>query len=253
MYKDKKEKIVATIEARMTSTRLPGKVLMPLVGKPVLSHLIERLQRSVHLDEICVATTTNAQDDAIEELARSLGVACFRGSESDVLGRVVAAARSVEADIIVEITGDCPATDPRLIDQGIETFFESGADYVANNLEPTFPRGGFEVQVFKTSTLEEVASLTTDPIDRTHVSYYIYQHPEQYRLKNFAASPMATAPQLRVVLDEPADYALITRVFEHLYPHKPDFTVEDVVQYLLQNPDVAQINSAVVGKAAHEL
>lgn len=237
----------------MNSSRLPGKVLLPLVGKPVLQHLIERLQCSVYLDEICVATTTDAADDALEVLAKNLGVTCFRGSEADVLGRVLGAAQSVGANIIVEITGDCPAIDHRVVDRGIEEFFSHTVDYVANNLMPTYPTGGFEVQVFRTDLLAKVAAQTRDPIDRTHVSYYIYQHPEKYRLHNFAASPEATAPDLRVVLDEKADYDVISAVFEALYPVKPDFSAEDVVQYLRTHPEVAARNKHVKGKQAHEL
>lgn len=253
MYKAEKEKIVAIIEARMTSTRLPGKVLLPLAGKTVLGHLIERLRKSAYLDAICVATTTNQQDDAIEMLAAKEGVLCFRGSEADVLGRVVGAAQFAAADIIVEITGDCPANDPKVVDLAIEEFFAGDADYVSNFLTQTYPTGGFEVQVFRASTLEEVSSLTEDPVDRTHVSYYIYMHPEKYRLRGLAASSGATAPDLRVVLDEPADYELISNLFEHLYPSNPGFTVEDAVGYLRAHPEVAAINSKVRGKAAHEL
>ena len=253
MYKDRKEKIIATIEARMTSTRLPGKVLLPLGGTTVLGLLIERLKRSQYLDAICVATTTNAQDDRVAALAKELGVECFRGSEADVLGRVLGAAQANKADIIVEITGDCPFTDHRVVDRGIEEFFTRSVDYVSNALSVTYPRGGFEVQVFPTSVLAEVDTLTQEPIDRTHVSYYIYQHPEKYRLYNFEAPQAARAPELRVVLDERDDYKLITKVFAELYPQNPDFSVEDVVKYLRAHPDVAALNKNVRGKKAHEL
>ncbi|MEK7613215.1 MAG: glycosyltransferase family protein [Patescibacteria group bacterium] len=253
MYKDRSERIVATIEARMTSTRLPGKVLMPLVGKPVLQHIIERLQRSQYVDVICLATTTNKTDDPTAALAEDLGVAVFRGSEEDVLGRVLGAAQSVRADLIVEVSGDCPAIDHRDIDRGIEEFFKSGAEYVANNIEATYPTGGFEVIIFRTSALAEVAAIVKEPIYRTHVSYYFATHPEKYRQQNFKAPLKATAPELRVVLDEKADYELLNKVFESLYPLTPDFGAEDVVQFLKANPQVAALNSNVRRKKAHEL
>ena len=128
-YKEHKEKIVATIEARMTSTRLPGKVLLPLAGKPALERLVERLKRSLYIDEIVVATTTNQTDEPIVELCESLGVKYFRGSELDVLKRVLGAAESVRADIIVEITGDCPLMDWRIVDRGIEEFYSQNILY----------------------------------------------------------------------------------------------------------------------------
>lgn len=253
MYTGRKERIVATIEARMTSTRLPGKVLLPLGGTTVLGCLIERLKRSRYVDAICVATTTNVQDEPVVALAKECGVECFRGSESDVLGRVLGAAQATGADIIVEITGDCPFTDHRVVDRGIEEFFSRPVDFVSNALSVTFPHGGFEVQVFPTAVLSEVDTLTNEPVDRTHVSYYIYQHPEKYRLYNFEAPPEARAPELRVVLDEPADYQLITNVYSALHPKNPDFSVEEVVQYLHTHPDVAALNANVKGKKAHEL
>ena len=165
-------KIVATIEARMTSSRLPGKVLMPIMGKPMLAYLIERLKRS-RVDEIVVATTDRPTDDLIEQLATNLGVGCFRGSEEDVLGRVLLAAKSVGADVIVEITGDCPLIDPDIVDQVLDVYLSQQVDYASNTLKRTYPRG-LDVQVFSTNLLDEVNILTSDPIDHENVSLYIY-------------------------------------------------------------------------------
>ena len=252
MYKERQEKIVAIIEARMTSTRLPDKVLLPLAGKPALARLIERLQRSQYLDDICVATTTNDTDEPIVALAHELGTNCFRGSEQDVLGRVLGAARASGADVIIEITGDCPLADHRVVDRGIETFFMKNVDYVSNGLSPSYP-GGFDVQIFSVAVLAEVDGLTQDPVDRVHVSYYIYQHPERYRLYNFVAPPEAFAPQLRVTLDEENDYTVIAKVFETLHPRNPDFSAEDVVAFLTSHPDIAVLNTSVRQKLPHEL
>ena len=252
MYRDNRNKIVATIEARMTSSRLPGKVLLPIAGMPVLEMMINRLKRSKYLDVICVATTTNSNDDLVEDLATKLGVECFRGSESDVLGRVLGAAQSVGADIIVEAMADSPFVDPDLVDKGIEEFFSHNVDYAANCMKDTYAVG-FEAQVFPTRILAEVASLTDDIIDRTHVTYYIYQHPEKYRVYNWEAPPDLTEPQFRMTLDEESDYRAIRAVAEALIPEYPDFTVTDVTNYLREHPEVVAINNNVRQKEAHEL
>ena len=249
MLKDKK--IVATIEARMTSSRLPGKVLMPIGGKPALEHLIGRLKRSKYLDEIVVATTINEADQPIVDLAVRLGVSYFRGSEADVLSRVVEAAQSVRADLIVEITGDCPFADHRLVDRGVEEFFEHNVDYASNTINPTFPNG-FDVQVFPTKVLAEVAELTQDPIDRVHVSCYIYNHPERYKLYNWVADKDCYGPELRVTLDEQADYQLLMAIYDELYPQNNDFSAADVVTLLRQRPDLVELNKYVRQKEISE-
>ena len=252
MYNARKEKIVATIEARMTSSRLPGKVLLSLAGTPVLEMMVNRLKQSKYLDEICIATTTNANDDLVEALAKRLGVECFRGSESDVLGRVLGAAESVEADIIVEAMADSPLIDPALIDRGIAEFFAHDVDYAANCMKDTYAVG-FEVQVFPTKVLAEVASQTNDIIDRTHVTYYICMHPEKYRTYNWEAPAELVAPKFRMTLDEESDYKAIAAVAEALLPIKPHFTVEDVTIYLSEHPEVVAINNNVRQKSAEEL
>lgn len=251
MYKTHKEKIVATIEARMTSSRLPGKVLMPLAGKPALERLIERLKRSKYLDGIIVATTTNDADDPIEELTKKTGVNCYRGSEMDVLGRVLDAARSVNADVIVEITGDCPLMDHRLVDRGIEEYFSRDVDYVANILKRGYS-DGFDVQVFSTKTLAKTSALTKDPIDRVHVSYYIYSHPEQFKLFNWEPAEDCFLPEGRVTLDEKEDYELINKIFEKLLPQKEDFSAEDIVKLLKSNPKLMRINEHIRQKNIQE-
>ena len=253
MYNGRKEKIVATIEARMSSSRLPGKVLMPIGGVPALEMLITRLKRSKYVDVICVATTVNSADDPVVELAKRLGVESYRGSEKDVLGRVLAAAQSVHADIIVELTGDCPFMDSALVDRGISEFFTREIDYVSNcTLSSTYPNG-FAVQVFPVNILAEVDTLTQDPIDRTHVSYYIFTHPEKYRLYNWDAEPESHGPDLRMTLDEPDDYKAMCIVADALLPVHPQFTVSDVVEYLRAHSEIIEINTHVRQKAAHEL
>ena len=252
MYNARKEKIVATIEARMTSSRLPGKVLLSLAGTPVLEMMVNRLKQSKYLDEICIATTTNANDDLVEALAKRLGVECFRGSESDVLGRVLGAAESVEADIIVEAMADSPFIDPELVDRGIEEFFAHDVDYAANCMKDTYAVG-FEVQVFPTKVLRNVSQRTNDIIDRTHVTYYIYMHPELYRTYNWEAPPELVAPSFRMTLDEESDYRAISTVADALTSEHPNFTVRDVTNYLRTHPEVVAMNDNVKQKSAEEL
>lgn len=236
-------KIVATIEARMRSTRLPGKVLKPVLGRPLLELMVGRVRRAKRIDEIVIATTDDASCDPIEDLARQIGVSFFRGSEDDVLGRVLGAAQSAQADLIVELTGDCPLLDPGLIDRVIETYLAGDVDYCSNRMLRTHPIG-MDIQVFPTAVLEQVAGLTSDPRDREHVSIYIYEHPERFRLLNFAESLPPSAPDLRLTLDTPLDYELIQTVFERLYPRNPHFGLPEMLELFAQEPALAAVNEA---------
>ena len=243
------KRIVATIEARMTSSRLPGKVLMEACGKPMLQHMIERLQRVPSLDGIIVATTGNDTDAAIVELAESMGVGFFRGSEDDVLLRVLGAAREHDIDVIVEMTGDCPLIDPSLVEDCILGYQNAEVDYVSNVLERTYPRG-MDTQVFATEILADVANRTNDPEDYEHVSIYIYRHPEIYSLKNMPGPPELTDPELGLTLDAPEDFELIRRIFEILYPDNPDFRLSDILSLLENNSALAGLNAHVRRKHA---
>jgi spore coat polysaccharide biosynthesis protein SpsF len=245
------ERVVATIEARMTSSRLPGKVLLPAAGKPLLELMVERLRRTRHLDEIVIATTEDASSDPLQALAERLGIGCFRGSEDDVLARVLGAAQAYDADLIVELTGDCPLIDPALVDHVIERHREGGADYTANVLEKTYPLG-FAVQVFPTAVLAEVASLTDDPADREHVSLYIYEHPERYRLRNVVSDHPESA-ELRLTVDTPEDYDppedydLVKTVFETL---DGAFGLPEILDLFARKPELAGINRHIEQKKA---
>lgn len=241
-------KIVTTIEARMRSTRLPGKVLKPLLGKPMLERMVERLRRARRSDAIVVATTTHPADDPIVELARAMGVGCYRGSEEDVLDRVLEAAESVEADLIVETTADCPLIDPGVIDQLIATYLANPVDYCSNVLKPTYPRG-LDAQVFSVATLRQVAALTTDPADREHVSLYIYEHPERYRLLTVASGLADDVGRLRLTVDTPEDFVLVERVYQALYPTNPAFGLAEIVALFERDPELADLNRHIRQKA----
>lgn len=235
---------VATIEARMTSTRLPGKVLKEAVGKPMLELMIERLRCVPSLDGIVVATTTNKTDAPVAALAERLGVGLWRGSENDVLRRVLDAATHHGIDVIVETTGDCPLIDPAVVEDCIRVYRAAKVDYLSNVLERTYPIG-MDTQVFATSVLADVARRTQDPADHEHVSLYIYRHPEVYSLRNVPAPPALARPELALTLDTPEDYALIKAVFEELYPNNPAFTLADVLALLDRRPGIAAMNAHV--------
>ena len=247
-----KLKIVASIEARMGSSRLPGKVLKPVLGKPSLEWLIDRLGDSKYLNQIIVATTDLEKDQPLVDFCKTKNITCFRGSEQDVLDRVLKAVKSVNADLIVEITGDATLNDPDVVDECIELFLKTDADYVSNILDRSFPRG-IVVQVFPTAVLEEVARLTQDPDDREHVSLYIYNHPERYQLQNLYADEARTWPELAVVLDTPEDYELIKKIAETLYPQNPKFRTADIIRLLKERPDIRAINAHIQRKPVKRL
>ena len=242
-------KTIIIVQARMTSTRLPGKVLLPLAGEPMLVRLLERLRRVQRADGIVIATTTNANDDPIAALCAQQGVPCHRGSELDVLSRYADAARLHAADVVVRITSDCPLIDPALIDQLIAVYEEGDSDYVSNMLPPTWPYG-MAVEVFSATALAQAHAEATQDAEREHVTPFIYWHPQRYRLRN-VASPVALSHH-RWTVDTPEDYELVRRLFDHLLPTNPHFTQADVLALLDAHPDWIAINQHVQQKPATE-
>ncbi len=240
-------KIACTIEARMRSTRLPNKVMLPILQKPMLELMIERLRRVPEIDEIVIATTTDSSCEPIVELGSRLGVTVFRGSEKDVLDRVLKAAQAVSADLIVETTGDCPLIDPATISRVIRALREGPYDYCSNRQTRTFPVG-MDVQVFPTRVLADVASRTDDPADHEHVSLYIYEHPGRYRLKYVESGLPPNDSDLRLTVDTPEDFALIRAIYEALYPTKPNFDLRDVLRFLHARPDLVALNHHIQQK-----
>jgi len=242
-------RIVAIIEARMTSSRLPGKVLLPVCGKPMLELLIERVHRIPQIDDVVVATTWNDSDDPVHALASALGVSCYRGSEHDVLGRVLGAAKTFLADYIVEITGDCPLLDPGLAEQCIDDFFRLKMDYGAVPAV-NFP-SGTAVQIFPTSILTEVdREFPDNPAAREHVSLPIYSQSERYSIYRMEAAGDLNRPDLRFDLDTLEDFELIKAIYEALYPENPGFRLQDILSLLEARPELVLINADVQQKKA---
>ncbi|HZR76034.1 glycosyltransferase family protein [Bradyrhizobium sp.] len=243
-------RVIATIEARMSATRLPGKVMFPLAGAPMLQRLVERVRRARLVDEVVVASTVSMPDEAIADLCRRIDCRVYRGPVEDITQRLLNAAKG--ADLIVQLTGDCPLIDPEHVDETVRRITDAKADYASNSLNGcTFPIG-FDVRAFTMEALQRSADLSDDPVDRVHGSYFIYRNPQLFRLVGWEPPAELRWPELRLTVDEPADYELVRRVFEHLYPERLDFSARDVVTLLRKTPDWVAINSAVRQKTLAE-
>lgn len=240
-------RIVATIEARMTSSRLPGKPLLTAAGAPMLEHLVRRLKAVPSIDAIVLATTVNAADAPLVELASRLGISVFRGDEQDVMQRVIDAAASADAEVVVEITGDCPIIDPEIVEQTIRMFKAHNADYVSNAHVRSYP-DGMDTQVFTLETLKRSAQMTSDPLDHEHVTLHIRNHPEVFTHLHLVAPPEIHSPELGLTLDERSDYELLKKIIEHFDSHNPLFSCRDAVRFLRQFPEFAEINKDVARK-----
>lgn len=240
-------KVGIIVQARMTSTRLPGKVLLPVLGKPLLAYQIERLRRVRGADEIIIATTTNETDQPIMDLCQRLGVKVFRGSEEDVLSRYFGAAQANDIDIVVRVTSDCPVIDPTVIDDVIHKYQEhlADCDYVSNTLERTFPRG-MDTEVFSFELLKKVHVEAKLPHEREHVTPYIYQNPQRFRLLNLAFH--RDESRHRWTVDTPEDFELVRRILEALYPKNQAFGLEDVLAVMEAHPDWFELNAQIEQK-----
>lgn len=242
-------RVVASIEARMGSGRLPGKVIAPVNGVPALTRTLRRLRQANRLDDIVLATTVEPRDDALVDWARSEGVAVYRGSENDVLQRVVDAQVALRSDVVVEITGDCTLIDPIVIDWAIDTYFKNKCDVVSNTWHSTFPQG-VDAQVFSLSLLQDVAEKIEDPAVREHVSIYFYENPDKYSIFNLIAPSVWAGSDLRFQLDYPEDLQFLNAVYERLEPtHGDSFGTMEVLQLLQANPELAEINAHCENKS----
>ena len=232
----------------MTSTRLPGKVLKEVAGRPLLDYQIERLRR-VHLaDDVAIATTENDTDEPLVDFCRRRDVPFVRGSEADVLDRYYQAALACAASIIVRVTSDCPLIDPAVVDRVIAAFCKAdgSADYASNTLHRTYPRG-LDCEVFPFSVLEQAHDAATEKAEREHVTPYVYHHPELFRLLNVAGKDDFS--RFRWTVDTPEDFELIRRMLEELYPANPTFAMEDCLRLLQANPEWLAINADIQQKA----
>lgn len=241
-------RVVATIQARMSSSRLPGKVMMPIAGRPMLAWQIDRLKRSRLVDEIIIATTENKADNAIVELCEFEGINCFRGSESDVLGRVAGAVGVSGAQIHVECFGDSPLIDPRIVDEFVGYLLKhwDRYDFVSNSITTTYPPGS-EVLVYKSEALLQANELVDkgDPL-REHVSLHIYGNEEKFRICNLTAPDDLAYPDFYLEVDTKEDFSVMQHIIEMAVENKKiNFPIEYAISLLEESPEIAKQNSSV--------
>jgi spore coat polysaccharide biosynthesis protein SpsF len=239
---------VVIVQARMTSTRLPGKVLADVAGRPLLAQLIGRLRAATQADEIMIATTSLKTDDAVEALARNMDVRCFRGDEHDVLGRYWGAARESKADIVTRVTGDCPLVDAAETDRVIRALREApnGADYASNVMTRTYPRG-LETEVFHMDVLERVARFGRSAEAREHVTWFISRERPDLFVRVSIEDEQDNS-DLRWTVDTPEDLEMVRRVYEGLALGETRLPYRQVLAYVRSHPEISAINAGVVQK-----
>lgn len=233
---------VAILQARMSSKRLPGKVMAPILGKPMLARQIERIQRSRRLARLVVATSDQASDDPIEALCEKIGADCFRGSLDNVLGRFVGAVQAFPADTVVRLTADCPLTDWRLIDDCIVLHEQTGADYTSNIIERTYA-DGLDVEVMKRAAIEAADRDASAQDEREHVTPFLYRHPERFQIVHMRQEIDEAA--MRWTVDNEADLDMTRAVYEALHHNNPDFDRFDVLHFLRANTRISEMNHAL--------
>ncbi|MFZ2738118.1 MAG: aminotransferase class III-fold pyridoxal phosphate-dependent enzyme [Burkholderiaceae bacterium] len=234
-------RIVAIVQARMGSTRLPGKVMKPMGGIPMIEVLLSRLSRACEVDETIVATSVNLRNQPLADHVASLGYTCFRGSENDVLDRYLQAAKSVNADVLVRITGDCPLVDPVLVDKVISQFKAAHVDYFSNTAPPTFP-DGLDIEVFTLAALEKAAQETSKPYDREHVTPYLREFG---RFTQAGMQNNEDLSHLRWTVDEPEDYEVVSKIFEYFAPDI-HFNWQQVLQLQHSQPEIFKTNQNLI-------
>jgi len=235
--------LTVIIQARMGSSRLPGKTLMNLAGKPLLGHLIDRVQVSTHVKSVVVATTTRKSDNKIAAYARKRNLPVFRGSEEDVLDRFYQAATLFKADPLVRVTPDCPLHDPQVLDRVITTFLEDDYDYVSNAITPTYP-DGLDAEIFTYAALRKAWSEARLPSEREHVTAYMVNHPHLFRLHNVEKEGLDLS-HLRWTVDTARDFEFVRRIYAKMKVDRPLFSMDDVLAVLDRHPELLAINQGI--------
>lgn len=233
--------ILAIVQARMASTRLPGKVLKTVKGKALIGILLERLKRSRTIDKIVLATTIEKSDDELYDYVKKLGVEAYRGDENDVLDRFYKAARAASADTVVRITGDCAIIDYKVVDKVVEKYLEGGFDYVSNVNPPTYP-DGLDAEVFSFAALETAWKSAKLKSEREHVTPYIINSPQ---FKKANVSGESDHSKERWTVDNDEDFVLISKIIEKLYTEGDYFDMQDVLKLEKDNPDLFEVNKHI--------
>lgn len=238
-------RLVAVVPVRMGSSRLPKKPLLCLGGKPLLSHILERVRRCRAVDDIVVATATTPENDAIEAYCRAFGVACFRGAEEDVLGRLLAALDALDATTGLLVFGDQPLIDPGILTTLIDRFHAAGGAYdlVGNDMVTTFPPG-MDAEVFKVSALRDAARNCSENAIREHGTLFIRQNPGRYRVLNVEAEGFSRRPELELEIDTSEDVKVVTAVLDH-FGTDTDVRLDEIIRFLDANPNISRLNQSV--------
>jgi len=245
-----KQNKVAIIQARSGSTRLPGKIFKTLAGKPMIWHVIDRLSHTKMLDKIIIATTTQPEDDKVEEFCSANNIFCYRGSLNDVLSRYYETAKNYNADIVIRITSDCPVIDPDIIDAMLIQFIqEDHIDYLSNTLNRTFPRG-LDTEIFTFVTLEKTFNEAKLDYEHEHVTPYIYNNPELFTIKNYANETDLSS--YRWTVDTAEDFRLIEEIYNSLYQKDKIFLFKDILQLIEKHPELTKINQDIKQKKLGE-
>jgi len=241
----KKLKVLAIIQARTGSTRLPRKALRKIQGKPILHHIIDFLGHSKQIDKIIVATTTLKNDDEIVDFSKQINVDCFRGSSDDVLGRYYECAKHYGGELIVRITSDNPLIDPELVDKVIRVCKETNCKYASNMIHQTYPLG-YLVEALTFPTLKKLHENYTDPLNREHVTYAIRQNPKSFDVQEIFAPSDLERPNWRLTVDYEDDFNLISEIYSKLYKSNHFIPYRAVVEFLDKNKDLLKINQKTV-------
>ena len=232
---------VAILQARMSSSRLPGKVMMPINGEPMIYRQIERIRQASTIDEVIVATSTDPSDDSLVEFLLDKGIEVFRGSLNDVLSRFSEIQKVIKSTAIIRLTGDCPLVMPELIDRMMAKFYDTNVDYLSNTLEPTYP-DGLDVEIIRPSVFGKLAALDLNDAEREHVTLGIYSRPEIFVLENFRCDEDLS--QRRWTIDYLEDLVFVRRVFNQFMGRESTFTFEDIMLFLANEPDLRSAISA---------
>lgn len=243
-------KINAIIQARCGSSRFPNKVFIDINGKPLIWHVVNRLSFAKTIDKIVIATTTNEKDDKIEEWCKDNNIACFRGSENDVLNRYYEASLVFPSDVIVRITADDPFKEPALIDAVVNKLISEGYDHVTNNLPPSWPEG-LDCEAFTFAALKTSEESTMDSFEREHVTQYIYHNPNKFKIGNIKSE--INLSYLRWTIDKKADYEMVNSIYAHRDSNNTEILLfEEILDILKKYPEISQINSEVERSAMYK-
>ncbi|WP_413173372.1 cytidylyltransferase domain-containing protein [Anabaena azotica] len=232
--------ILAILQARVSSSRLPGKVLKPILGLPMIIRQIERLQKAKLIDHLILATSDHITDNPLVELCQQINIEIFRGNLDDVLDRFYQSAKPKQPEHIVRLTGDCPLTDPYLIDKVIKFHLAGYFDYTSNAIEPTYP-DGLDVEICRFPCLQLAWKQAYLPSQREHVTSFIHQQPEQFKLGSYKNN--IDISELRWTVDEPLDFELVNQIYEYLYPTNPNFTTQDILDLYGKYPELKSYNT----------